>query len=156
MKRQIRFYAAVRPDHKQVDLWNPFSHSFIPVDQKLQHILALLWDRGIVTEASCQGSRAISGESLANHSYILFYDRSDAIWFASMLLEKQLECHLESKAMRGSVAIRFTPYAIPAIVKELETHRRHQHARAQSSRRRIEKHRPGGDVEADLGAKHQI
>jgi hypothetical protein len=68
---KMRFYFADKPDHKQIEIFNPWSQSRIPVDHRMAEILKCLWRVAIPTEASCQGSiRARNQRLSCNHAYI--------------------------------------------------------------------------------------
>lgn len=130
MAKSPRFYFANRPEHKQVQIHNPFVDTKIPVDHRLAGVLELLWDLNECTEASCQGvlkGRHLNSRSHEYLAYIKFTESGAAVAFSIMLAGARVWHYLEAHRPYGCGIVRFKGKDIARIEKALrKTHERIQ------------------------------
>lgn len=115
---KLKFYFAYKPAHKQALVWNPFTKEEIPVDHQMAPLLELLWSKGIITEASCQGcGRAKNPSRPENRGYIKFYRARDARRISGLL--QTIPHMIEATYPNGKAVIRFLPKHLKRIEKIL-------------------------------------
>ena len=105
------------PDHKQVEMENPFTKEKVPIDVGMKKLIQGLWDHWIETKECCQEN------GRARQAYIVFKSGWDFMRFIRFVVYAEMKGFTHWEYHDGW-NVKFNPEMIPALEKIFQGGRR--------------------------------